>query len=132
MARQRTHDTSHIYHHVDDVKDLTDAVSQAAIASFPNKRRRPYKNAYALLLHWEGDELGVLQEIYALYRVLTREYGFDAFIEEIPIVKSHNTLAFRLSAYMDDRARDSRDNLLIVYYAGHAHMDEQKRCVFSR
>ena len=132
MSRPRTHDTSHTYHHVDDVKDLTDALSRAAIASFPNKRQRRYKHVHALLLYWEGDDLGVESEINTLWKVLYFEYGFDAFVEKIPILKSHNALSFQLSAYMADRSRDSQDNLLIVYYGGHAHMDEQKRCVFSR
>lgn len=129
MAISRTHDIHQAYHHVEDIKELSTALSKAAAAAFPNQRGQRYAKVYALLLHWEGDELGVLKELFSLQKVLKSEYGFDVDLEEIPIARSHNVLTSILSDYL--RKRDAKKNLIIVYYGGHAYMDEQKRCIMS-
>jgi len=82
-----------------------------------------------LLLSWEDDNLGVLNEIDELDDVFRRIYHFEVERWKIPSKRSHNTLAAKLLAFLDEY--ESKETLLIVYYGGHGSMNDDRQCVWS-
>jgi len=129
MPIDRTHDITHSPFHVKDVKALGDLLNSAATAAFPNQGVSRYKEIHALLLSWEDDSLGVLNEIGELDDVLRQIYHFEVERWKIPSKRSHNTLAAKLLAFLDDY--ESKENLLLVYYGGHGSMNDDRQCVWS-
>src|SRR5450432_1451794 len=125
----RTHDISHVGYHVRDLKTFGETLTNAAAAAFPNRGRSRYKGVHVLLLSWEEDNLGVLEEVLELQDIFRRLYGFETDKWKIPSHKSHNSLAGKLLKFVDDY--DDKDNLLIVYYGGHGGMDDDRRCIWS-
>lgn len=92
-------------------------------------RKSRYKEIHALLLSWEDDNLGVVNEIDELYDVFRQIYHFEVERWSIPSKRSHNTLAAKLLGFLADY--ESKDNLLIVYYGGHGSMNDDRQCVWS-
>lgn len=108
---------------VDDLRSqLQSATSK--IVSVPSSR---YSAVSALLLHWDNDQSvqvrGVVEE---LGLVLDRCYHYTFEMDAIPLENSRGWLLQRLIEFM--KSDDHRDNLKIVYYNGHAYLDEN-RCM---
>lgn len=127
--RSRTHDISNISYHLKDLDAFGDIVTKAATAAFPNRARSRYRHVHSLLLSWEEDELGVIAEVQELDDVLSQTYNFRTERWKIPSSSSHNALAFRLMEFLRDY--DNDEHLLIVYYGGHGHMNDDRQCVWS-
>ncbi len=127
--RSRTHDISNISYHLKDLDAFGDIVTKAATAAFPNRARSRYRHVYSLLLSWDEDELGVIAEVQELDDVLSQTYNFRTERWKIPSSSSHNALAFRLMEFVRDY--DDDEHLLIVYYGGHGHMNDDRQCVWS-
>lgn len=125
----RTHDTSLIDYHVKDVKSFGETVTAAAAAAFPNRGRSRYKQVHVLLLSWEEDDLGIIDELSGLQTVLEDLYRFQTETWKLPTRKSHNSLVSRMIKFLDDFEAD--DSLLIVYYGGHGGMNDDRRCLWS-
>ncbi|MCJ1262793.1 hypothetical protein MMC22_002663 [Lobaria immixta] len=120
-----THDISRIEYHIKDVKALGELVTAAAAAAFPNRGRSRYKEAHVLLLSWEDDDLGVIDEIIDLQTVFEETYRFQTERWKIPARESHFSLTIRLMKFLTDFKAD--DNLLVVYYGGHGGMNEDRQ-----
>ncbi|KAL8791586.1 MAG: hypothetical protein Q9195_005850 [Heterodermia aff. obscurata] len=129
MPFDRTHDISNESYHVKDIKAFGEVLTSAAEAAFPNRGVSRYKEVHALLLSWEDDNLGVVDEVKELGDVFRSLYGFTTETWKIPSKRSHNSLAAKILGFLDDH--ESKDNLLIVYYGGHGEMNDDRQCVWS-
>ena len=129
MTPDRTHDISNTPYHVKDIKALGEIVTSAADAAFPNRGLSRYKEVHALLLSWEDDNLGVIDEVLELQDVFRDLYRFKTEEWKIPSSKSHNLLAAKVLDFVNDY--ESKDNLLILYYGGHGAMNDDRKCLWS-
>ena len=68
---ERTHDISKTGYHVKDLRTFGETLTSAAAGAFPKGTSR-YNEVHVLLLSWEDDKLGVMEEIRALRSVLNR------------------------------------------------------------
>ena len=128
MPPYRTHDISSTYHHVKDIKAFGDILDEAATAAFPNRGLARYKEVHVLLLSWEDDNLGVINEVVELDDVFRNTYHYQTETWKIPSTRSHNSLAAKIVKFLDDY--ESQDNLLITYYGGHGEMNDDRQCVW--
>lgn len=106
---------------------LTSNCHQSAARAFPNRGRssQRYKKVQALLLHWGSDDLFVLPELEDLQKCLSEDYAFDTNIFAIPSENSHLDLMLRIGQLIKDH--ESPDTLFLVYYGGHARIDESRQ-----
>ena len=125
---ERTHDITLVDYHVKDLATFGKKLTEAATAAFPRGRSR-YTNVHVLLLSWEDDNLGVMKEVRELEKVFADTYNYHTERFQIPSSRSHNSLARRLTAFLDDF--EGSKNLLIVYYGGHGFMNDDRQCLWS-
>ncbi|EGX89253.1 Rhodanese-like protein [Cordyceps militaris CM01] len=99
----------------------------SAARAFPNRGRstQRYKKVEALLLHWGSDDLFVLPELEDLQKCLSEDYAFDTDIFAIPSENSHLELMMRVGQLIKEH--ESPDTLFLVYYGGHARIDESRQ-----
>lgn len=128
-VRAQTHDTPRIEYHIEDLKTFGHILTKAADAAFPNRGKTRYEAVHVLLLSWENDNLGVIDELLELQKVFQTDYFFRTQAWKIPSNRSHNSLAERISKFLDDF--ESQENLLIIYYGGHGKMNDDRQCVWS-
>jgi len=79
----------------------------------------------ALLLHWGSDDLFVLPELEDLEKCLRDEFAFGTDIFAIPSENSHLELMMRLGQLIKEH--ESQDTLFIIYYGGHARIDDSRQ-----
>ena len=126
----RTHDITMAPYHIEDLASFGEWLNNAAAAVFPRgPSSSRYHDVHALLLSWEEDDLGVIDEISQLNVVLENNYHYETAQWKIPNTRSHNSLASRLTTFLNEH--ESKDNLLIVYYGGHGYMNDSRQCVWS-
>jgi hypothetical protein len=112
----RTHDISFTESHA-DIQKLGNDLNEAVQAAWPKRHNVRYSQVHVLLLSWVDDDLGVVREIGRLRHVLKVLYNFQVEEYEIPSLKPDRFLKRRISDFLDN---DDKDNLLVVYYGGHA------------
>lgn len=100
---------------------------QSATRAFPNRGRstQRYKKVQALLLHWSTDDLFVLPELEDLEKCLREDYAFETEIFPIPADNAHLELMMRIGQVIKEH--ESQDTLFVVYYGGHARIDEARQ-----
>jgi hypothetical protein len=117
-----THDTGITRHHVQLSKWL-DQLSAGIEAAWP-KRRARYSNVAVLMLSWEETDIRYAdKEIRRLESVFRDAYKYEVSHWKIPMIDPDIELHDRVREFLRDFGR--RDNLLIVYYAGHARPGSQ-------
>ncbi|KAM0252584.1 hypothetical protein ACHAQJ_007621 [Trichoderma viride] len=126
-ARSATHDISRASFHVKHIGQFAKKLEDSATRAFPNRGRssQRYKNVQALLMHWGSDDLFVLPELEDLGNCLRDDYAFGTEIFSIPSENSHLELMMRIGQLIKDH--ESPDTLFIVYYGGHARIDESRQ-----
>ncbi|KAM0562583.1 hypothetical protein ACHAPJ_002273 [Fusarium lateritium] len=126
-ARSATHDTSRTSFHVKHIGQFAQRLEDSAARAFPNRGRSSarYNNVQALLLHWNSDDLFVIPELEDLEKCLSEDYGFNTDIFAIPSENSHLELMMRIGQLIKDH--ESHDTLFLVYYGGHARIDESRQ-----
>ena len=103
------------------IEDFVDRLRASVENFFPNRKYR-YQEVHVLLLSWEDDDLGVVDEVVELEDVFRKDYGCQTVERwEIPSLKPYSNLEDKL--YLFKKNYSSSDNLLIVYYAGHGYLD---------
>ncbi|KAL6877983.1 hypothetical protein HDV57DRAFT_499646 [Trichoderma longibrachiatum] len=127
QARSATHDISRARFHVKHIEDFAKRLEDSAARAFPNRGRssQRYKQVQALLVHWGSDDLFVLPELEDLEKCLREDYAFGTDIFSIPSENSHLELMMRIGQLIKDH--ESPDTLFIVYYGGHARIDESRQ-----
>lgn len=122
-----THDISRTNYHVKHLDMFAKTLESSASRAFPNRGRsqRRYTKVKALLLHWKSDDLFVLPELEDLEKCMREDYGFETDTFPIPSENAHLELMLRLGAMIKEN--ESPDTLFIVYYGGHARIDESRQ-----
>ncbi|KAK6067324.1 hypothetical protein SCUP234_11699 [Seiridium cupressi] len=121
-----THDTSRVNYHVKHISDFAKTLEDSAARAFPNRgRSQRYQKVQALLLHWTSDDLFVLPELQDLERCFVEDYSFDTDTFSIPSENSHLELMMRIGQMV--KQHESTDTLFVVYYGGHARIDESRQ-----
>lgn len=107
--------------------DTFSLASQSAARAFPNRGRscQRYKNVQVLLLHWKTDDLFVLPELEDLEACFREDYGFNTDVFAIPSDNPHLELMMRIGSLVKDH--ESEDTLFVIYYGGHAKIDESRQ-----
>src|SRR6478752_1768629 len=100
---------------------------QSASRAFPNRGRssQRYSKVQALMLHWRCDDLFVLPELEDLEKCLREDYRFETDIFAIPSENAHLELMLKLGDMV--KKHESEDTLFVVYYGGHARIDESRQ-----
>jgi hypothetical protein len=111
------------------VDHLHDWHSQAADRAFPNQgRHKPrYRDVSVLLLRWEDDEMNVDWELDDLDKVFMK-YGFNTERWLIPSKNAHRKLMSKAIDLVENH--DGEDDLIIVYYAGHAYINASRQATW--
>ena len=115
----RTHDTSFSQNHA-DIQKLGDDLNEAVQAAWPKRHDIRYSQVHVLLLSWKDDDLGVAQEIETLRHVFRDMYNFQVQEYQIPSSKPDRNLKHRVWEFLGHKIIDNKENLLILYYGGHA------------
>jgi len=82
------------------------------------------------MMRWEHDTLGVVSEFNKLGDVFEQQYGFH--VENLIIranERSHNLLMKQALGFIEDF--DGKENLFILYYAGHGYINAHRRSTWS-
>ena len=72
---ERTHDISQIGYHMKDLRAFGEDLTNAAAGAFPKGKSR-YNEVHVLLLSWEDDRLGVIEEINEIRSVFDQVSGY--------------------------------------------------------
>ncbi|KAI1110243.1 hypothetical protein F5Y14DRAFT_367133 [Nemania sp. NC0429] len=121
-----THDISRVNYHVKRLPDFAKALEDSAARAFPNRGgSQRYRKVCVLLLHWDSDDLFVLPELEDLGKCFQEDYNFETEKFTIPSSNAHLDLMLKVGALIKDH--ESADTLLIVYYGGHARIDEARQ-----
>jgi hypothetical protein len=125
LIRLNTHDTALMAladEHIPSIEKFGEDLQIAITAAWPTRHGNRYEEAHVLMLSWEGDNLGVEQEIRRLKHVFSVLYRFDVQEFQIPSKTPGKATTSRISDFLEN---DSPSSLLIVYYAGHARLSNQ-------
>ena len=72
---ERTHDISQTGYHMKDIRAFGEDLTNAVTGAFPKGKSR-YHEVHVLLLSWEDDSLGVIEEIDELRSVFDQVSGY--------------------------------------------------------
>ncbi|KAE8445757.1 hypothetical protein EG329_012815 [Mollisiaceae sp. DMI_Dod_QoI] len=122
-----THDTSRTSFHIKDLATFATTLEEAAKGAFPNRGRSRYAKVHACLIRWAEDKT-VQPELERLYDVFKNVYGFEVEDWTIPTINSHRKLMGKALDFIEEF--DARDNLFVVYYAGHGTINENRQSVW--
>ncbi|KAJ4304044.1 hypothetical protein N0V88_001652 [Collariella sp. IMI 366227] len=122
-----THDISRVSYHVKHIESFAQALQDSASRAFPNQGQaaQRYSKVHALMLHWKSDDLFVLPELEDLEKCLREHYNFGTDIFSIPSENSHLDLMLKIGDMV--KQYESDDTLFVVYYGGHARIDEARQ-----
>ncbi|KAH7310070.1 hypothetical protein BKA65DRAFT_543427 [Rhexocercosporidium sp. MPI-PUGE-AT-0058] len=123
-----THSTSRARYHMKDIGEFAEALEISANRALPNRGLTRYKDVEVLLLRWEEDELEVEWELNDLAKVFG-DYGFTTETWLIPTKSPLRKMMAKALEFIDDH--ESADTLLIVYYGGHAKINEARQSTWS-
>ncbi|CAK7215655.1 hypothetical protein SCUCBS95973_002548 [Sporothrix curviconia] len=122
-----THDIGRVNYHVKHLDSFARTLEDSASRAFPNRGRsqQRYTKVISLLVHWKSDDLFVLPELEDLEKCFREDYGFETDTFSIPSENAHLELMMRIGALIKDH--EATDTLFIVYYGGHARIDESRQ-----
>ncbi|RYP45180.1 hypothetical protein DL768_008453 [Monosporascus sp. mg162] len=125
-APSATHDISRVNFHIKHLPDFARTLEDSAARAFPNRgHSQRYKKVHALLLHWRCDDLFVLPELEDLETCFREDYNFETETFSIPSDNAHLDLMLKIGAMIKEY--ESQDTLFIVYYGGHARIDNSRQ-----
>jgi hypothetical protein len=113
------------------LKQFGQTLCAAAKAVFPNTSKSRYTKVSVLMIQWEDEDpkLPVSLEIEKLYNVFTNIYHFKAETWKIPDQGSHAATNRKILDFIED---DSKDHLMIIYYAGHGELTKNRLLSWTR
>jgi len=108
-----------------------EALEEAAKAVLPNNAKSRYRNVHVLFLSWEDEDpqLPVSLEIAKLHDVFVNIYHFQSEIWHISSQNSHNKVSKKILEFVGE---DHKDDLKIVYYAGHGRLTQNRLLSWTR
>jgi hypothetical protein len=110
--------------HIHSVQQFSEDLSAAVKAAWPTRHESRYSDVQVLILSWEDDDLGVSEEIEDLRRTFRDLFNYGVTEWRIPQHKPERKLNLEAGKFLEKH--DSKDHLLIVYYAGHGCLNEQR------
>ncbi len=87
-----------------------------------------YKCVEVLLLRWDEDDLAVSWEVEDLEKIF-KAYGFSTELWLIPSEMPHLELMIKVGSFV--KGYQNPDTLLIVYYGGHASINNVRQSSWS-
>lgn len=113
-----SHDISSAGYHVTQ-KALLVQLDHAVKACWTSRHRSKYADVKVLMLSWGSDDLKVDEEISVLMSVFRDAYHYDDIQHwKISDKRPGHEASARIAKFLEQGG--DPDNLLIVYYAGHA------------
>ena len=109
------------------LEEMQKKLNQSARVRDPSRPMSPYNSVDALLLQWEEDDLKVDDEVTELDRIFTTRCNFTTQRWKIPSIYPEDQLIHRI---LDFRKGKTADDLLILFYGGHAGGDPQE-CIWA-
>jgi hypothetical protein len=105
----------------------------AANAIFPNIGTSRYRNVYVLMLKWKNEDpmLPVSLEISKLHDVFQDMYHFNTESWDIPDEDCHAEVNQKILDFKK-LGGNSKDDLKIVYYAGHGKLTRNRLLSWTR
>ncbi|KAH6672111.1 hypothetical protein B0J14DRAFT_86694 [Halenospora varia] len=116
-----THDTSRSRYRMNELGTFAKRLEEAAFRAFPIRGRARYRQVIAVLIQWGDDDLEIQPDIDRLRTIFEACYGFFTQIWKIPSASSHLKLMSMVLHFVEDYG--STDNLMIIYYCGHAEIN---------
>ncbi|KAF1846336.1 uncharacterized protein K460DRAFT_356027 [Cucurbitaria berberidis CBS 394.84] len=110
--------------HIHDLQLFSKDLSAAVQAVWATRHESRYSDVKVLILSWEDDDLGVYREIEDLKRTFCDLFHYEVTEWWIPQHKPERKLNLEVGKFLE--RYDSKDRLLIVYYAGHGFLNEQR------
>lgn len=108
---------------------LADELSQSLRSGFLHSSE--YDCVNVLLVYWEDDDLGCLEEINAVKSFFEDALHYDVLILPIPSERSQAALQSDLSQFVLLYG-STVQSLLVIYYAGHGDPSpDQKRAIWA-
>ena len=108
---------------------LADELSQSLQSGFLHSGE--YDSVNVLLVYWEDDDLGCLEEINAVKLFFEDVLQYNVHIRPIPTMRSQAALQSDLSQFVLLYG-STVQSLLIIYYAGHGDPSlDRKRAVWA-
>lgn len=86
-----------------------------------------YSDVSVLLLRWAADNLGVIEEVVKLRKLLRQRFNFSAEIWDIPSKDPEDELTAEILRFRKGKQKDS---LTLLYYAGHGGGDPEQ-CIWT-
>ena len=112
----------------EEIQEPVDSASRRWYKGWPLSK---YRNVQVLLVQWEDEDLGVDDEVAKLDAVFSsthpKGYNYHTQRYSIPNEEPEDRLTVRL---LDFRRGATEEDLLILYYAGHAAGSAQE-CIWS-
>jgi hypothetical protein len=105
----------------------------AANAIFPNIQTTRYKHVYVLMLKWndEDPKLPVSYEVSKLHDIFKIVYHFETEIWDIPDQDCHGVVNQKILDFKN-LGGNSKDDLKIIYYAGHGKLTRNRTLSWTR
>ena len=112
-----SHNTSASDYHITLDAWLSD-VSTAVNAAW-SKRHMDFSDVHVLMISWEENDIPHMnREMTRLRNVWVDQFGYQAYDLAIPSLKADLTIRRKVDEFIE--LYGDQDNLLIIYYAGHA------------
>ncbi|CAD6448094.1 88532b95-296d-43b4-9bfb-982be07c9793 [Sclerotinia trifoliorum] len=124
-----THDISRARYHMKELETFAVRVEEAAARAFPNRGRSRYAEVLVVLIKWEESDIDAQPEFNALRTMFEICYGFTTDTWSIPSTHSHNKLMLQAMNYIEKHGTE--DNLIIIYYGGHATINNSRQATWS-
>jgi hypothetical protein len=114
-------------------KEWGDDLHEAAKAVFPNTAPARYRNVHVLMLKWEDEDpnLPVSREITRLFKVFQDLYRFQTEVWDIKDVACHAEVNQKILDF-SRLGGDNKEDLKIVYYAGHGKLTKNRLLSWTR
>lgn len=108
-------------------------LQEAANNAFPNTSTSRYRNVYVLMLSWQDEDpkLPVSLEVLPLVEIFRDLYHFDTEVWHIPDNNSHMEVVQKILDFAN-LGGNSKDDLKIVYYAGHGKLSRSRQLSWTR
>jgi hypothetical protein len=105
----------------------------AANAIFPNTTTSRYKHVYVLMLKWndEDPQLPVSYEVSKLHDVFQNVFNFETESWDIPEQDCHGVVNQKILDFKN-LGGNSKDDLKIIYYAGHGKLTRNRTLSWTR
>lgn len=122
-----------IWHCHTGLQQFGEKLQAAANAAFPNNTGSRYRNIHVLMIKWEDEDpnLPVSYEIARLFDIFDKIYQFKVEVWDIPDDNCHAEVNQKILDF-SKLGGNSKDDLKILYYAGHGKLTRNRLLSWTR